>query len=184
MTVAGRGRPLKPYKYYLRGDLVAPDGAKYVISKFNRLDLQAANALPHVGIAEPLSHTQANALRKSLLEIPRVRRLQSLQREGLVREVIERAPFCVVARNIQGVAGVSKRGPKPRLDITTAIVDCVRAWQAATGKRIGVWRSPGTDEEAVACTMARAVLSVLGGPELGDLHRQVTTARQVLRKSH
>jgi hypothetical protein len=133
--------------------------------------------------ADPLTDEQRERLRLGLDRITAVKRLDPHMRAALLDALAETLPYHVVASNVRPQTNLKRRGPKPRIELTTTLVDCTRAWEIATGDKLKLWATPSEGTEAVPCQIARVAIQVLNGlndPYQGSFHRQIAAANKVL----
>jgi hypothetical protein len=132
------------------------------------------------GCASPLSALEIKQLRLTLLRLPQIIALPSVQAEQLITRLTEVTGFFrATAQLHRNIAG--PKGNKPKRYISILLRDCCEAFAKATGSAqpVPLWENDTSQTESPAIEIARKCLTVATGTTYAaSLRQQIKPSRK------
>ena len=146
-------------------------------------------ARPVPVVAEVLTVTQLISLGAAIARVPAVGHLSAAQWGGLFEAIAEVLPHYMTSGEAYRRKFIKKRGPRHKFHRAHLLIDCQRAWERATGRRAGLWVTPGDRQASVLVQLAHAVLPVVSKDRLHlsawrsqcDIARRILTQMNFMR---
>ena len=134
-------------------------------------------------ITDGITPQQETDLRRGLLKLPDVERLEEPERSSLIVDVIAAACSHQSAARVHRTQPTKKRGNRFHVEDQFLLRDCAQAWSKASGKNPALWEEDAkAGVQSVPVKIARIAIGIARGlnrPYTGSLKRQIASAHKI-----